>query len=339
MAGEVHPRARNRAAWARRVEEICDLVLDFGLLPHTNVGPLSRVEMERLKARNASMGLMLEQTSPSLLGPGGVHRLAPKVRLEQLRQAGELHIPFTTGLLVGIGEAPSERLEALEAIARVASDFGHVQEVILQPHSLGSMQRLRPLGGEGEDFATAESKRRGGGVRRQHAPPVGTLFGEEAASALPGLVRSARAMLPPGVAIQVPPNLVVEGGRTAYGGGGSDGTATWVAGGRGWDLLLECLQGGATDLGGISPKDEVNPDYGFPSISALEEALAVEGYSLERRLPVYPEYFGWLSERVQSVLRRHLHATDACDIRHPHFQGNSCGELRRVADQPSGHPI
>ncbi|CAE7560672.1 cofH [Symbiodinium natans] len=86
MAGEVHPAAPNRAAWVQRAESICLLALEYGFLPHTNIGPLSREEMQRLAAVNASMGLMLEQAAPL-----PVHRFAPSkqpsIRLDQLRQA------------------------------------------------------------------------------------------------------------------------------------------------------------------------------------------------------------------------------------------------------------
>ena len=105
MSGEVHPRSDRRSAWLERIYQLCELALDLDLLPHTNVGPLSMVEMARLKEVNASMGLMLEQMSDRLLQT--VHRYAPsknpQLRLQQLEQAGQLRIPFTTGLLVGCG--------------------------------------------------------------------------------------------------------------------------------------------------------------------------------------------------------------------------------------------
>ncbi|CAE7593396.1 cofH [Symbiodinium sp. CCMP2592] len=190
MAGEVHPKAPNRAAWVSRAESICSLALECGFLPHTNIGPLSRDEMARLRAVNASMGLMLEQAA-SL----SVHRFAPSkqpsVRLEQLRQAGELRVPFTTGLLIGVGEDASQRLHSLELLAQLAEEFWHIQEVILQPHSLGTSQRLQPE------------------TQSQESPKA--LFGREALDALPDLVTEARKMLPQEVQIQVPPNLFLHG--------------------------------------------------------------------------------------------------------------------------------
>eukprot|EP00930_Biecheleria_cincta_P041386 TRINITY_DN28366_c0_g2_i1.p1 TRINITY_DN28366_c0_g2~~TRINITY_DN28366_c0_g2_i1.p1 ORF type:complete len:939 (+),score=156.19 TRINITY_DN28366_c0_g2_i1:45-2861(+) len=279
MSGEVHPKAPNRSAWLERASSICSIALDMGFLPHTNIGPLDRVEMQQLAAVNASMGLMLEQTASSLQAPGGVHRFAPsknaELRIAQLRQAGELGVPFTTGLLVGIGEKPAERLQALEVIARAAEDFGHVQEVILQPHSLGSTQRLRP--GSADD---------------EH----NVLFGSESLVALPGLVRAARETLPASVEIQIPPNLFLHGSKHGES----------IVFGDGWEVLLHCLQLGASDLGGISPRDEVNPDFQFPLVTVLADALQQEGYTLRPRLPVYPQHFTWLSQRVQQVLKQRL---------------------------------
>lgn len=105
--------------------------------------------MAALKAVNVSMGLMLEQLTPKLLQ--SVHRHAPskdpQLRLHQLEQGGELGIPFTTGLLLGIGEEPQDWAETLTAIAECHRRWGHIQEVILQPHSPGQQQEaaLPPL--------------------------------------------------------------------------------------------------------------------------------------------------------------------------------------------------
>ena len=106
LSGEVHPQSSRRPSWFRRIYDLCQLALSMGFLPHTNVGPLSFSEMETLKTVNASMGLMLEQITPDLLST--VHRHAPsklpQLRLKQLEWAGKLKIPFTTGILLGIGE-------------------------------------------------------------------------------------------------------------------------------------------------------------------------------------------------------------------------------------------
>lgn len=250
LSGEVHPNSSRRQAWLQLIYELCELTLSMGFLPHTNVGPLSFVEMTRLKAVNVSMGLMLEQLTPHLLQT--VHRYAPskipEVRLQQLEWAGKLQIPFTTGLLLGIGETRNDWWETLEAIARVHERWGHIQEVILQPHSLGSQQTW--------DVAFDPYQ-------------------------LPEVVAIAREILPPEITLQIPPNLV--------------NSSEW---------LIACLEAGVRDLGGIGPKDEVNPDYPHPSYQALTKILEPAGWQLKPRLPIYPQYYSWLSERAQTVVKR-----------------------------------
>jgi FO synthase len=119
------------------LQAMCALVLhEAGLLPHANPGVMSRSEMAGLRTVSASQGIMLESLSARLCQPGGVHYGSPdkrpKARLETLRLAGELSVPFTTGILIGIGETRAERLEALFAIRDLHLRFGHVQEVIVQ---------------------------------------------------------------------------------------------------------------------------------------------------------------------------------------------------------------
>ena len=116
---------------------MCQLVFEeTGLLPHANPGVLSREEMEQLRPVNASMGMMLETASARLLAVGEAHYRCPdkvpKVRLAALDAAGELRIPFTTGILIGIGETLDERVDALFAIREAHEKHGHVQEVIVQ---------------------------------------------------------------------------------------------------------------------------------------------------------------------------------------------------------------
>jgi FO synthase len=112
------------------------IALAHGLLPHTNAGLLTADEMVRLKEVNVSLGLMLECASPRLCSPGMPHHRAPDKRPEKriamIDGAGRLHIPFTTGILVGIGETRRERVESLLAIRRLHRAHGHVQEVIVQ---------------------------------------------------------------------------------------------------------------------------------------------------------------------------------------------------------------
>jgi FO synthase len=115
----------------------CRLAFEAGMLPHTNAGVLPAPEMERLRPWNASMGLMLESTSPRLRGRGMAHHLAPDkdpaLRLRMHEEAGELRIPFTTGILLGIGENDAERVDTLLAIRDLSDRFGHIQETIIQP--------------------------------------------------------------------------------------------------------------------------------------------------------------------------------------------------------------
>jgi 7,8-didemethyl-8-hydroxy-5-deazariboflavin synthase CofG subunit len=116
---------------------MCQLVFEeTGLLPHANPGVLSREEMEQLRPVNASMGMMLETASSRLLAVGEAHHRCPdkvpKIRLAALETAGELRIPFTTGILIGIGETLDERVEALFAIREINEKYGHIQELIVQ---------------------------------------------------------------------------------------------------------------------------------------------------------------------------------------------------------------
>ena len=249
LSGEVHPRSSKRESWFGRIYDICQLALSMGFLPHTNVGPLSFAEMEKLKQVNVSMGLMLEQLTPKLLQT--VHRQAPSkvpsLRLQQLEWAGELGIPFTTGLLLGIGETSADWWETLEAIAQIQQRWGHIQEVILQPHSPGEQQSF-------------------------DAPAFNPYQ-------LPEVVAKAREILPETITIQIPPNLISQS-----------------------KILLDCLEAGARDLGGIGPKDEVNPDYLHPHYQSLAEILEPAGWQLVSRLPVYPQYYHWLPLQLrQSV--------------------------------------
>ena len=118
------------------VREACEMALAAGLLPHTNAGVLSRSEMELLRPVNVSLGLMLESTSPRLRARGMPHHHAPDKeparRLAMIADAGRLRIPFTTGILIGIGETVEERADALLAIADLHAAHGHIQEVIVQ---------------------------------------------------------------------------------------------------------------------------------------------------------------------------------------------------------------
>jgi 7,8-didemethyl-8-hydroxy-5-deazariboflavin synthase len=242
LSGEVHPQSARRAAWLDRIYDLCELALNLGFFPHTNAGPLSFVEMQRLAQVNVSMGLMLESLDPILLT--GVHRQAPSklptLRLEQLNWAGELKIPFTTGLLLGIGESECDRAISLQAIADIHRRWGHIQEVILQPYSPGSQEILAAPG-----FDLTQ---------------------------LPAVIQLAKQILPTDITIQIPPNLIAQP-----------------------KLLLACLDAGARDLGGLVPKDEVNPNYQHLRLSELTTLLADAGWDLQPRLPVYPQYASYFT--------------------------------------------
>jgi FO synthase len=118
------------------VGRACELALAEGLLPHTNAGLMTGEEMRALRPLNASMGLMLENVSPRLRGRGGPHQWAPdkepELRIGMIEEAGRLRIPFTTGILLGIGETPAERAQSLVAIRELDRRHGHIQEVIVQ---------------------------------------------------------------------------------------------------------------------------------------------------------------------------------------------------------------
>jgi 7,8-didemethyl-8-hydroxy-5-deazariboflavin synthase CofG subunit len=129
-------------AWGYRsileyLADLCEQVVsETGLFPHSNAGVLGRDPMQRLRRTNVSMGLMLESTSTALLQPGGAHDRAPdklpRRRLQMIESAGQLKIPFTTGMLVGIGERPDDWVETLFAIKELQERCGHIQEVIIQ---------------------------------------------------------------------------------------------------------------------------------------------------------------------------------------------------------------
>lgn len=249
LSGEVNPVSRSRLKWFTKIYEICSLSLSLGFLPHSNVGPLNWQEMKLLKEVNVSMGLMLEQVNPKFMQT--VHKHAPskqpELRLQQLEWAGRLKIPFTTGLLLGIGETELDIEESLKAIALIQRRWGHIQEVILQPHSIGSSQE----------------------VAIDSFDP----------NLLPAIIAKAQKILPNDISIQIPPNLVTDS-----------------------NFLLDCLAAGATDLGGISPIDEVNPDYPHPSLDSLLKVLQPAGWTLKPRLPVYPQYYSWLSKPLQKAV-------------------------------------
>jgi FO synthase len=182
----------------------CERALERGLLPHTNLGALSGPDLARLREVTASQGLMVESLRPDLVAHQGSPTKDPALRMATVHAAGALRIPFTSGILVGIGETPADRRAALEALAAAHREHGHLQEVILQnfvPHR-------RYYGEEPAEIASAAAEdfwRTG-----LHAGP--DVPAPEWASPVTledmrALVGQAREILGPDVGIQVPPNL------------------------------------------------------------------------------------------------------------------------------------
>ncbi len=128
--------ARGFDTFFRYLVSVCNKLLDMNFLPHTNVGLISYEHMKELKNINASMGLMLESTCERLSMKGGVHEFSPgkmpEKRIRFIENAGKLKIPFTTGLLLGIGEEETDRIQDLFLIFELYKKYGHIQEIILQ---------------------------------------------------------------------------------------------------------------------------------------------------------------------------------------------------------------
>ncbi len=283
-------------AWA------CERALERGILPHTNLGVLSREDLGRLREVSASQGLMLESVSERLMETvhAGSPTKHPLRRLETIRAAGELRIPFTSGILVGIGESEEERVASLEALAAVHAEHGHIQEVILQnfvPHQ-------RYYGQEPAQIAEEAARvywRTGLDVERTGVDAAGDGSGVPDAAGdskrlhprlplpewacpisiedMKRLIAETRRLMPD-VGIQVPPNL-----------------ADW------WPELVAA---GATDLGGLSANgDHISPEHPFPSPHRVRRRLQQDGYALTERLCVYPQYIDpeWVSRGVLDTIK------------------------------------
>jgi FO synthase len=277
-----HPGVRERLAalgfddFVAYVIWACERALERGLLPHTNLGALAREDLARLREVTASQGLMLESTRADLVAHQGSPTKDPALRLQTIDAAGELAIPFTSGILVGIGELPGDRLDALRALAAAHERYGHLQEVILQnfvPHR-------RYYGEEPAQIATEAAERywrTGVGTHPELPPPAWAT--PVSIEEMLDLVGAARELLP-GVGIQIPPNL-----------------ADW------WPELLAA---GATDLGGLSANgDHISPEHPFPSPHQVRKTLRPLGYALTERLCVYPQYLdaGWMAQSVLDVVK------------------------------------
>lgn len=233
--------------------EVARLALDFDLLPHINVGNLREEEFAALKPYVPSMGMMVESVNAALRRTVA-HRRAPdkepERRFATLRCAGRARMPFTTGILVGIGETDDDRLAALRLIAEIHAQFGHIQEVIVQP--------LVPHPGTAMENACAPSN-----------------------EIMCATVRAAREILPPEVAVQIPPNIAAN--------------------------YLELIECGASDLGGVSPDgDRINPGQPWRQAREYAFALRSSGRSLVPRLAVHDRYLTptWLGEDLLHAAHR-----------------------------------
>ena len=240
---------------------MCKLVVEeTSLLPHANPGTMSRQEMAALRPYNPSMGLMLESTSPRLYEEGGPHEFAPskrpRVRLRTIEIAGELGVPFTTGLLIGIGETRMERIDALLAIRDLHAAHGHIQEVIIQNF------RAKP------DTPMRDAP---------DAPSDELLW----------TVAVARLLLGPNMNVQVPPNLNSDDYQAYIGAGINDWggisplTIDYVNPEAPWPGMAQLRERTASEGHELRPRLPIYPEYFMetgryldPSITAQVKSLA-----------------------------------------------------------------
>ncbi len=283
---EVHPGVAAKLAehghadFTAYVVWACERALERGLLPHTNLGVLPPEDLGRLREVTASQGLMLESVSERLMATvhAGSPTKHPARRLETIRAAGRLRIPFTSGILVGIGESEDERMASLEALAAVHGEFGHLQEVILQNY----VPHRRYHGEEPAEIATEAAERYWQtGLADGPALPLPAWACEVTLDDMRRLVAETRRLMPE-VGIQIPPNL-----------------AEW------WPELVAA---GATDLGGLSANgDHISPEHPFPSPPQVRRRLRADGHALSERLCVYGRYIDpdWVAQGVLDVIKTH----------------------------------
>jgi len=264
------------------------------MLPHTNIGVLGKEDLARLREVTASQGLMLESISERLMDTvhAGSPTKHPAARLATIEAAGELKIPFTSGILVGIGETEDERVESLEALAASHRRYGHLQEIILQnfvPHpryygadiadiaDANSQLRWQGDGDTPSRHSTAShSERCLEGVSPSPLPPWASHVGIDE---IKRLIAECKRLMPD-VGVQVPPNLS--------------------------EFWPELVEAGATDLGGLSANgDHISPEEPFPSPHQVRKELAPRGYALTERLCVYPQYMDpeWMEQGVLDVIK------------------------------------
>ncbi|MDH3248566.1 MAG: 7,8-didemethyl-8-hydroxy-5-deazariboflavin synthase CofG [Acidimicrobiia bacterium] len=223
--------------YVREMSELVDT--ETGLFPHANPGVMTEAEMASLRPSNVSMGMMLENISPRLMEPGMPHHNCPdkdpQVRMEAIETAGRLRIPFTTGILVGLGETNTEIVDSILAIGAVHRRHGHIQEVIVQNFR-----------------AKADTRMRG------HAEPIPAWFAR--------VVAVARWLLGAEINLQVPPNLTarfetyVEAGINDW-GGVSPLTIDWVNPEAPWPHLEELTARTSASGFELMPRLPVYPEY------------------------------------------------------------------------------
>jgi FO synthase len=322
---------------------VCGLVLEeTGLLPHANPGVLGEDEIAELRKVSVSQGIMLEQVSGRLLGRGMAHWASPdKVperRLEAISAAGRQRVPFTTGILIGIGESPEERVETLLAIRELHESYGHIQECIVQNF------RAKP------------------GTRMANAP-------EPSEREMLETIALARLVLPREIAVQAPPNLAGTGanGAPPYAryldagiddwGGVSPVTIDHVNPERPWPHLQELER--ATESRGflLLERLAVYPGYALEAKRWVDEALVprvlagmdAEGFArphnwapgTEQEIPAraVKEVRGHRTSRRRPEFARALAAAGERDLTGEEVttlftaRGTELAELCRVADE------
>ena len=290
---------------ARRVHE------ETGLLPHVNPGVMTREELARLRGVSVSAGIMLESISPRLCEKGGPHYGSPDkdpaVRLATLETAGALAVPFTTGILIGIGETRRERVESLLAIRNLEDRYGHIQEVIVQNF------RAKP----GTPMAAAPE------------PPLEDHL---------WTIAVARLVLGPGTSVQAPPNLrpgalarLVEAGLDDW-GGVSPVTPDHVNPEAPWPHLAELAR--ATEAAGksLAPRLPLHPRFVADLERWVDPALrsavlaASDGQGLGRETR-------WHAGDAEQGTQRAAPASDSAPAHEPRRDADGAGNVsvRRVA--------
>ncbi|MCP4307961.1 MAG: 7,8-didemethyl-8-hydroxy-5-deazariboflavin synthase CofG [bacterium] len=227
---------------------------ETSLFPHANPGLMDDDVQAALRPSNPSMGLMLENISPRLMEPGMPHHNCPdkdpELRVATIEASGRQRVPFTSGVLVGIGETPDEVVDSLFALAELQSRHGSIQEVIVQNFRAKADTRMR-----------------------RDAEPTVQYFAR--------VVAVARWIFGPEMNLQVPPNLTEDFG--VY------------------------LDAGINDWGGVSPLtiDWVNPEAPWPHLDKLDRVTQEQGFTLQPRLPVYPEFIDehWIDQGLLPKVR------------------------------------